>query len=141
MTKEYNYKKKPNGKNDTGAPPWEPSAAQLKILEDSFKLGAQVKEALAQAKIPSSTFYDYLKNHKDFSDQIEWWQQYPIMLARHSVVSHLVKDGKLALDFLKCKRKDEFGTRTEITGAEGTPISAPVINILPVEVIQKDQDE
>lgn len=141
MTKEYNYKKKPNGKNDTGAPSWEPSAAQLKILEDSFKLGAQVKEALAQAKIPSSTFYDYLKNHKDFSEQIEWWQQYPIMLAKHSVVAHMTEDGRLALEYLKCKRKDEFGTRTEITGAEGTPISAPIINILPVKTEGKEGNE
>ena len=133
MVKTYNYKKKENGKNDTGAPPWEPSAAQLKILEDSFKLGAQVKEALAQAKIPSSTFYDYLKNHKDFSEQIEWWQQYPIMLAKHSVVAHLKEDGKLALEYLKCKKKDEFGTRTEVTGVDGTSLSPPVINILPVQ--------
>lgn len=133
MVKAYNYKKKANGKNDTGAPAWEPSAAQLKILEDSFKLGAQVKEALAQAKIPSSTFYDYLNNHKDFSEQIEWWQQYPIMLAKHSVVAHMKEDGKLALEYLKCKKKDEFGTRTEVTGVDGSPVSPPIINILPVQ--------
>ena len=133
MTKAYNYKKKENGKNDTGAPPWEPSPAQLKILEDSFKLGAKIKEALAQAKIPSSTFYDYLNKHPDFSEQIDWWQQYPIMLAKHSVVAHMGEDGKLALDYLKLKCKDEFNTRTEITGADGTPMAAPILNILPVK--------
>ena len=125
-------KKDPKDYKKKGRPAWEPDAAQLKILEDSFKLGAQVKEALAQAKIPQSTFYDYLNAHPDFSEQIEWWQQYPIMLAKHSVVSHMMEDGKLALEYLKCKRKDEFSPRTEITGNDGEPITAPIINILPV---------
>lgn len=132
MASERNYKKKKNGKNDTGAPAWEPSAAQLKILEDSFKLGAKVKEALAQAKIPSSTFYDYMKAHPDFSEQIEWWQAYPIMIAKHSVVAHMNEDGRLALEYLKAKCRDEFAPRTEVTGTDGESIMAPIINILPV---------
>jgi len=140
MTKAYNYKKKENGKNDTGAPAWEPSPAQLKILEDSFKLGALTKEALAQAKIPSSTFYDYLKSHPDFSEQIEWWQQYPIMLAKHSVVSHMGEDGELALKYLRYKCKDEFNTRTEITGANGESFAMPsVINVVPVRAKEDDE--
>lgn len=122
MTKHYNYKKKSNGKNDTGVPLWEPTPAQLKILEDYFKLGSQVKEALAKARIPSSTFYDYLKRNKDFSEQIAWWQEYPTIIARHSVVAQMATDGKLALEYLKCKKKDEFGTRTELTGVSGSPI-------------------
>ena len=140
MVKAYNYKKKANGKNDTGAPAWEPSAAQLKILEDSFKIGAKVKEALAQAKIPSSTFYDYLKAHPNFSEQIEWWQQYPIMLAKHSVVAHMGEDAKLALDYLKLKCKDEFNTRTELTGADGESLAMPPIQILPVAVKGEDDN-
>lgn len=126
---------------EMGRPNFEPSPAQLKILEDSFKLGAQVKEALAQAKIPSSTFYKYLNEHPDFMEQIEWWQQYPIMLAKHSVVSHMGEDGKLALEYLKCKKKDEFGTRTEITGAGGEALTLPPIQILPVAVKGDDDDE
>lgn len=123
-----------------GRPAWEPSAAQLKILEDAFKLGAQVKEALAQAKIPSSTFYDYLNAHPDFSEQIEWWQQYPIMLAKHSVVKHMTEDGNLALKYLQLKRKDEFNTRTEVTGADGGAFVMPPIQILPVAVKGDDED-
>lgn len=134
MVKEYNYKKKENGKNDTGAPAWEPTPAQLKILEDLFKNGAKVKYALYEANIPSSTYYDYLKNHPEFSDQVEYWQQYPEMIARHSVLVHMVEDGKLAFDYLKHKCKDEFGQRMEITGADGSDFSPPVININPVKV-------
>lgn len=140
MTKEYNYKKKENGKNDTGAPAWEPSPAQLKILEDLFKNGAKVGYALHEANIPSSTFYDYLKNHQDFSEQIEYWRQYPEMIARHSVLKHMVEDGNLALKYLQSKCKEEFGTRTEVTGANGEAIQAPIIQILPVSP-KGDDDE
>ena len=131
-------KKDPKDYKKMGRPVWEPDAAQLKILEDSFKLGAKVKEALAQAKIPQSTFYDYLKDHPDFSEQIEWWQAYPIMLAKHSVVAHMNEDGKLALEYLKCKCKDEFSPRTELTGGNGESLSPPVINILPVSTKTND---
>ena len=133
-------KKDPKDYEKLGRPAWEPSAAQLKILEDSFRLGAQVKEALAQAKIPSSTFYDYLNAHPDFSEQIEWWQQYPIMLAKHSVVRHMEEDGNLALRYLQLKRKDEFNTRTELTGADGEALAMPTIQILPV-AIKEDGEE
>lgn len=117
-----------------GRPNFEPSPAQLKILEDSFRLGAKVKEALAQAQIPQSTFYKYLDEHPDFMEQVEWWQAYPIMLAKHSVISHIKEDGKLALEYLKAKCKDEFGTRTEITGADGEALNPPIINIQPIKV-------
>ena len=133
-------KKDPKDYLKTGRPRWEPSAAQLKILEDSFKIGAKVKEALAQAKIPSSTFYDYLDENPAFSEQIEWWQQYPIMLAKHSVVAHMGEDAKLALDYLKLKCKDEFNTRTELTGADGEALAMPTIQILPVAVKGDDEE-
>ena len=132
MTKKYNYKKKPNGKNDTGAPSWEPSAVQMKILEDSFKIGATVKEALSEAKIPSSTFYDYLNENAKFAEQIGWWQEYPKLIAKHSVVSHMVEDGRLALDYLKAKCRDEFAPRQELTGADGEKISPAIINVIGV---------
>ena len=138
MTKEYHYKKKPNGKNDTGAPPWEPTPAQLKILEDLFKNGARVKYALHAAGIPSSTFYDYLNSHEDFSEQIEYWQQYPEMIAKNSVLKHMVEDGNLALRYLQSKCRDEFGQRTEITGADGEALAMPTIQILPVAVKEDD---
>lgn len=140
MTKEYHYKKKENGKNDTGAPAWEPTPAQLKVLEDLFKNGAKVKYALFEAGIPSSTYYDYLKAHPDFSEQVEYWQTYPEMIARHSVLKHMVEDGRLAMDYLKSKCKDEFGQRTEITGADGDSIAMPTIQILPVAVKGEDDN-
>lgn len=133
-------KKDPKDYETRGRPKWEPSAAQLKILEDSFKIGAKVKEALSRAEIPSSTFYDYIEEHPDFAEQIEWWQDYPIMLAKHSVVSHMAKDGRLALEYLKSKCKDEFNVRTEITGADGESITTPIINILPVTTNADDKD-
>lgn len=133
-------KKDPKDYLKRGAPAWEPSAAQLKILEDLFKHGAKVKYALMDAHIPSSTFYDYLKAHPDFSEQIEYWQTYPEIVARHSVLVHMKEDGRLAMDYLKSKCKDEFGQRTELTGADGEALAMPTIQILPVAVKGDDED-
>lgn len=128
-------KKAPEDLLKVGRHKWEPDAAQLKILEDSFKLGCTVKQALAQSKIPSSTFYDYLAANPEFSEQIEWWQEYPNILAKHSVVAQMAKDGRLALDYLSRRCKNEFGIRTEVTGADGEPVT--VKNEIDIEKIKK----
>ena len=133
-------KKDPKDYLKIGRPAWEPSAAQLKKLEDLFKNGARVKYALFEAGIPTSTYYDYLNEHPEFAEQVEYWQTYPEMIARHSVLTHMIEDGRLAMDYLKSKCKDEFGQRTELTGADGEALAMPTIQILPVAVKGDDED-
>lgn len=81
-----------------------------------------------------------MKAHPDFSEKIEWWRDYPIMLAKYSVVKHMKEDGNLALKYLQAKCKDEFGQRMEITGADGSSFTPPVINILPVKTKDEEKD-
>lgn len=130
------WKIRKDGKFDTGRKQVVDSDV-LQKLHQAFSLGCSDEEASSFAEIAVSTLYNYQKKNPDF---LEWKQQLkekPILKARNTVVKNL-DDPKIALEYLKAKKKDEFGTRTEITGIDGTPLTPPIINIMPVKT--KDEE-
>ena len=125
------WKVRKDGKFDTGRKQVVDDSV-LQKLQTAFSLGCSDEEASSFAEIAVSTLYNYQKKNPDF---LEWKQQLkekPILKARNTVVKNL-DDPKIALEYLKAKKKDEFGQRMEITGTDGTPLTPPVINILPVQ--------
>ena len=125
------WKVRKDGKFDTGRKQIVDDSV-LQKLQTAFSLGCSDEEASSFAEIAVSTLYNYQKKNPDF---LEWKQQLkekPILKARNTVVKNL-DDPKIALEYLKAKKKDEFGQRMEITGTDGTPLTPPVINILPVQ--------
>ena len=125
------WKVRKDGKFDTGRKQIVDDSV-LQKLQTAFSLGCSDEEASSFAEIAVSTLYNYQKKNPDF---LEWKQQLkekPILKARNTVVKSL-DDPKIALEYLKAKKKDEFGQRMEITGTDGTPLAPPVINILPVQ--------
>jgi len=87
-------------------------------LEQAFAIDATVEEACSYAEISRDAFYDYLKKEPTFSDRIADLRNKPILKARQAVVKSLdTPDG--ARWYLERKRKNEFASRSEHTGAEG----------------------
>lgn len=109
-----------------------PSALTDKVLSDlkqAFSIGATHREACAYADIALSTLQLHMVNDPDFSEQVKNWKQKPVLKARHVVMKAIEKGDKtLAWDYLQKKNRDEFGTRTEITGANGLPISTTKVS-------------
>ena len=94
----------------------------LRKLEEAFAIGASVQEALFYADLPASTYYDYVRDHKDFSDKIDRLKQKPILKARREVVNGIDGNPEFALKYLSKVKKDEFADRQEIGIPEGTKI-------------------
>ena len=90
------------------------TAETLKLLRQAFLLGANYREASGYAKISERTLYDYLRANPAFSQQIENWQNEPILKARKKVVDDIEKDVKTAQWYLERKRKDEFSVKSEV---------------------------
>lgn len=84
-------------------------------LENVFAIDGSVEEACSYAEISRDAFYDYLKKNKEFSDKIEQLRQKPILKARQTAVQKLGESYQNAMDYLKRKRKREFGDTTDIT--------------------------
>lgn len=88
----------------------------LAKLEQAFAIDATVEEALSYAEIKPDAYYDYLKKNPDFSERIKELRQRPILAARQRVVQGVKENYSNAMDYLKRKRKLEFGDSVEHTG-------------------------
>lgn len=103
----------------------------LAKLKEAFLLGCTDKEACLYAgDIHPSTLYKYQEENPDFTDQKERWKQYPILLARQTILRGIKTNPRLALAFLERKAKSEFSLRQELTGDEGRPLPIPILGTL-----------
>ena len=93
----------------------------IQLLNDAFKLGCTDLEACFSAGISKSTLYNYQNENPEFLEQKELFKENPIFVARTTVVEAIKTDPELALKYLERKRKAEFSTRGEVTGANGGP--------------------
>lgn len=112
------YKKKPNGKNDTGRPT-KMTEAVIGKLEAAFSWGCTDKEACIHAGINPDTLYEYQKSHPGFAERKELLRETPTLRARQVVnIALQQKDKQAAQWWLERKRKDEFSTRSELVQPE-----------------------
>ena len=93
-------------------------------LEEAFSWGCTDREACLHADISLSTLYDYQIANPGFSDRKAALKENPVRLARQSVINAIPRDPKLAFDYLKSKKSDEFSERKrfELTGDPDKPI-------------------
>lgn len=89
-------------------------------LEDGFEYGFTDLEACLHAGISKDALYDYCEKHPEFTERKEILKRSPILLAKRNIVEELKsKDGDTSKWYLERKAKDEFSTRSEVTGADG----------------------
>jgi len=97
----------------------------LAKLEQAFAIDATVEEALSYAEIKPDAYYDYLKKNPDFSERIKELRQRPILAARQRVVQGVKENYSNAMDYLKRKKKLEFGDNMDIT-SDGKQLPTPI---------------
>ena len=93
-------------------------------LEQAFAIDASVEEACSYAEVSRKVYYEYIKRHPEFGDRIAELRQKPVLKARQTAVQKLGESYQNAMDYLKRKRKLEFGDGIDITsgGEKITPI-------------------
>lgn len=85
----------------------------LQKLREAFLFGCSDREACLYADIAPSTLYNYQNANPGYLEQKETWKESPSVLARKTVYTEMASDGKLAFDYLKNKKSDEFNTKTK----------------------------
>ena len=105
---------KPNGRPTVMTP------EVIERLRQAYLLGSNDKEAYGYAGVSHETFYNYIEKHPEFREQINIWQDEPILKARKKIVDDIDKDTNTAKWYLERKRKSEFSTKieTEQTGLD-----------------------
>ncbi len=86
----------------------------IRKIEEVAALDGSVAEMAYYAGIHPDTIYAHLKENKDFSDRITALREKPILKARQTVVQKMSESYQNAVDYLKRKRKLEFGDSMNI---------------------------
>src|SRR4051812_44422694 len=78
-------------------------------LEEAFKLDCTDGEAGAYAGIGQATSCAERARNPEFQDRIDRYKEFPVMLAKKSVLTALATDdGALALKWLKNRQRDRY---------------------------------
>lgn len=104
-----------------GGRPTKMTPETVKKLEEAFLMGCSDLEACLYADISKQTLYTHQDKHPEFIDRKKKLKENPVMVARKSVLKGIEKDSKLAFDYLKAKKSDEFAEKKNIgiTDKEG----------------------
>jgi len=127
--------------------PVEFTADVVKKLEEAFSIDATVEEACFYADISRQTYYNNVKEGTQLFDRFKALRQRPVLKARQTVVQKLGESYSNAMDYLKRKKKLEFGDSTDITsGGEKLPqpllkINALLRNNSPKESSQPNKED
>lgn len=84
-------------------------------IEEAAALDASVEEIAFWADISRETYYEILKKDPVFSDRIDKLRQKPILAARQRAIKGATESYSNAMDYLKRKKKLEFGDKVDVT--------------------------
>lgn len=92
-------------------------------LEMVFCLGGTDDEACLYANISVQALYKYQERQPDFLERKRLLKETQALQARQTVATAIKKDPKLAFDYLKAKKRDEFATKTEVEQTGETAVT------------------
>lgn len=87
-------------------------------LKTAYLMGCNDENAAAYAEIGPRSIYEWKNKMPGFSQLIEGWKRNPFLKAEATIYKNLDKEDT-AKWFLERRAKDQYGTRTELTGANG----------------------
>lgn len=98
-------------------------------LEQAAAIDASVEEMAYYCDVSRQTIYNWLENDKELFDKIERLRNKPVLTARQTVAKGVAESYSNAMDYLKRKKKKEFGDNMDLT-TDGEKITD---NITPEE--------
>src|SRR3990167_9815383 len=84
-------------------------------IEEVTALDASIEEVAFYAGISRETYYQIIKKDKVFADRLIALRNKPVLKARQTVIQKMGESYQNAMDYLKRKRKLEFGDNVDIT--------------------------
>jgi len=97
----------------------------IRKIEEVAALDGSVEEMAYYAGVHPDSVYTWLKDDPDFSDRIKALRERPVLKARQAIIKSL-ETPEGARWYLSRKKKLEFSERTEVTGAEGAPLTIQI---------------
>lgn len=102
---------------------WKTDPAKLLKLEQAFAIGCTDKEACGYAMISENQLYYYEKFNPEFQSKKAILKDTVILKAKQTVANKISESYSNAIDYLKRKKRDEFGDNVDHTsGGEKLPV-------------------
>jgi len=89
------------------------SVAKAK-LEEGYLIDASYEELALLCGVTTQTLRNWRKEHKDYFAELETLRETPVLDARRAVVEKAKESYPNAMDYLKRKKKKEFGDTQSI---------------------------
>lgn len=112
----------------------------VRKLKEAFAIGADVTAACAFAEISRETYYDWCKKDPKLAEETDRLREKPVLKAFNTVYKELDKVDT-AKWYLERRRKTDFSTRQELTGAEGADLFNEEASTKSNELIDELLDE
>lgn len=87
----------------------------LRKIEEVAALDGSVAEMAYYADVHVDTIYAYMAQNKDFSERIAKLREKPVLMARQRVIKGVNESYANAIDYLKRKKRLEFGDNIDVT--------------------------
>lgn len=91
-------------------------------LKEAAALDASTDEMAYYCGVTRQTIHNWLKSDQELFDEIKRLREKPILLARQTVNKKMTESYANSMDYLKRKRKKEFGDNTHVTVDLPTPL-------------------
>lgn len=127
------------------AEPWRNERVQK--LCEAFNMGNNVEDACRYARIPTSTYYYWIKKYPKILEEIDHSKTHPVIVASRTLMKGLENDTRLAFDYLQKKRSADFApTKVALEGSlkvedETSPSIAAKIAFGVGEALRKANEE
>ena len=99
-----------------------------KKIEEATALDATIEEVCFYADISKPTYYELLKKDEDFSNRLIALRNRPVLKARQTVNEKMTESYANAMDYLKRKKKIEFGESVDVT-SDGKALPTPILKL------------
>lgn len=83
-------------------------------LRESFAIDATIEEACYYADIAVATYYNWIEKNPKLLEEFDALRNKPILKARQEVVMGLEGDKHFSFQYLRSKRKEEFGEKVTV---------------------------
>lgn len=83
-------------------------------LKEAFAIDATIEEACFYANIAIPTYYNWIEKNPKLLNEFNALRNKPVLKARQEVVMGLDGDKHFSFQYLKSKRKEEFGEKMTV---------------------------
>jgi predicted DNA-binding protein YlxM (UPF0122 family) len=97
-------------------------------LRELAELDASIAEMAYYCNVTKQTIFNWFERNPDLFDEIERLREKPILTIRRTVIEKANESYSNAVDYLKRKRKDEFGDSSTTKHEFPIPLLANVLS-------------